>query len=139
MGGPDSAAKRNEAFIQEAKGGSLLACFVGAKMTNLLEPTRTDKALQLITKPESCSSHVNLETCSDILDSLSSGEFGQAGRSATDGFRSRCATLFPHSVKFRPPQEQQSTSPSKAQATSSVQQQGKNQNNESKMAAKVES
>ena len=27
--GPDSAAKRNEAFIQEAKGGSLLACFVG--------------------------------------------------------------------------------------------------------------
>ena len=33
----------------------------GAKMTNLLEPTRTDKALQLITKPESCSSHVNLE------------------------------------------------------------------------------
>jgi len=143
--GPDSAAKRNEAFIQEAKGGSLLACFVGAKMTNLLEPTRTDKALQLITKPESCSSHVNLETCSDILDSLSSGEFGPAGRSATDGFRSRCATLFPHSVKFRPPQEQQSTPPSspstppsKAQATSSVQQQGKKQN-ESKMAAKVES
>merc|ERR1711941_116297 len=106
---------------------------VGAKMTNLLEPTGTEKALQLITKPESCSSHVNLETCSDILDSLSSGEFGPAGRSATDGFRSRCATLFPHSVKFRPPQEQQSTppsstSPSKAQATSSVQQQGKNQN-----------
>ena len=27
--GSDSAAKRNEAFIQEAKGGSLLACFVG--------------------------------------------------------------------------------------------------------------
>ena len=27
--GQDSAAKRNEAFIQEAKGGSLLACFVG--------------------------------------------------------------------------------------------------------------
>ena len=49
------------------------------------------------------------QTCSDILDSLSSGEFGPAGRSATDGFRSRCATLFPHSVKFRPPQEQQST------------------------------
>ena len=27
--GSDSAAKRNEAFIQEANGGSLLACFVG--------------------------------------------------------------------------------------------------------------
>ena len=29
MFGPESVAKRNEAFIQEAKGGSLLACFVG--------------------------------------------------------------------------------------------------------------
>ena len=47
------------------------------------------------------------QTCSDILDSMAAGEFGSAGRSATDGFRSRCAKLFPHSVKFRPPQQQQ--------------------------------
>ena len=113
-------------------------------MTSLLEPARMEKALQLITKPESCSSHVDLkvrctedsrrlpnstrsnikstfisyplchtiplfifQTCSDILDSMTSGEFGPAGRSATDGFRSRCAKLFPHSVKFRPPHQQQ--------------------------------
>jgi len=152
MFGPESVAKRNEAFIQEAKGGSLLACFVGAKMTSLLEPTRMDKALQLITKPESCSSHVDLKTCSDILDSMASGDFGPVGRTATDGFRSRCEKLFPYSVKFRPPHQQQqhqttpqqppsssSTSPSKAQAASSGQQQQNNQNNESKMAAKVES
>ena len=30
-------------------------------MTSLLEPTRMDKALQLITKPETCSSHVDLK------------------------------------------------------------------------------
>ncbi len=48
-----------------------------------------------------------MQTCSDIYDSLSGGEFGAAGTAASDSFRERCAKLFPLAVKFRSEEEKQ--------------------------------
>ena len=48
--GSDSAAKRNEAFIQEAKGGSLLACFVGELSAAILGHFGTNISLYSMLK-----------------------------------------------------------------------------------------
>jgi hypothetical protein len=43
------------------------------------------------------------QICSEILDSLQSGDFGSPGKSCADDYRKTCSALFRHAAKFRNP------------------------------------
>lgn len=95
-----SAKARNDEFMQNHPD-SLDHRVIGAKMLALLEPSKLDNAVKVITQLDEKITDVSLQTCSEVFDLLQSGDLGPCGKNASDTYRATCQTRFPRALKFR--------------------------------------
>jgi len=97
-----SAKQGTEEFIQK-NSSSLQHLYVGGKLMALLEPSNTEKAVNLVTKLDSSLSNVSIQLCDDILENLTDGKFGSEGKNAVATYRKKCASHFELSSRFNDP------------------------------------
>jgi len=96
---PDSisgkaATEINNNFLQKHKK-NLPAVLVGAKVMALLEPPRSEEALNLVTKLDDSMEDRKLETCEEIFTSMQEGHFGFKGQEDSEKYKRSCREVFP--------------------------------------------
>jgi len=89
-----TATQLNDAFLAKYKN-DLAAQFIGAKMMMVMSDGNAEKAIKVATNLDSSLSNRNLEVCQGVLESLQDGDFGSAGKSASDNYKKSCCEIFP--------------------------------------------
>ncbi|XP_050441172.1 N-alpha-acetyltransferase 16, NatA auxiliary subunit [Adelges cooleyi] len=101
--GGRSAAEINTQFLAKHHK-SLPALVQGLKMKYKLDNSSQQEVLAQITKLDDSLEDVDIQTCGDILNSLSNGEFGEVG-SITEEYRKACYKRFPLATAFHTDQD----------------------------------
>ncbi|KAE9543851.1 hypothetical protein AGLY_001975 [Aphis glycines] len=98
-----SAAEINSQFLNKHHK-SLPALVQGLKMKYKLDNSTQQEVLDQITKLDDSLENVNIQTCTDILNSLINGEFGEVGDVAEE-YRKTCYKRFPLATAFHTDQD----------------------------------
>ncbi|KAJ8980902.1 hypothetical protein NQ317_011202, partial [Molorchus minor] len=104
------AKQLNKEFL-ETKSNSLRAVLEGAKMMYYLDNKSQSQALSLVTSHDNKYQDVNIEICTEILNSLRKGDFGSCDAQLEE-YVKKCNKRFPYTAAFKPPSEL--TSPSES-------------------------
>lgn len=81
---------------------SLPHLLAGAKMMYLLDPSMQDKAIAVATNLSEDLSGRSIQTCTDVMESLSRGDFGKC-EAAAEAYRSKSHSLHPYATAFISP------------------------------------
>lgn len=93
------ASQLNKQFL-EHKANSLPHRLQGAKLMYVLDPSREEEAVSIVTDLKNEMEGVTPEVSSKILKALRDGEFGEKGRQSVDLFKSACNLRFPFATDF---------------------------------------
>jgi len=94
--------ERNEEFMQEHKN-DYQSVVEGAKLAAIIDPEKCESAVTRLNNWDSSFSGLDIQTCSEVYDSLVKGYFGKAGKNAADLYRKKCSEHFKYASKFRDP------------------------------------
>uniref|UniRef100_A0A6P7GYM4 N-alpha-acetyltransferase 16, NatA auxiliary subunit-like n=1 Tax=Diabrotica virgifera virgifera TaxID=50390 RepID=A0A6P7GYM4_DIAVI len=95
------AVSLNKEFL-EKNSNSLGAVLEGAKVMYELDKKRQNEAISLATSLDNKYDDVNIEVCTDILKSLTNGDFGGCDAQLEE-YTKRCNVRFPYTAVFKPP------------------------------------
>merc|ERR1712071_705262 len=93
------ATQLNARFL-ERNANSLPHLFQGTKYMCVLDSSREEEAVSLVTDLKSGLEGVTPETCSKVLQALRDGDYGEKGRQSVDDFKSASHQRFPHATDF---------------------------------------
>lgn len=89
----------NKEFL-ERNANSLPHLLQGAKMMHFLNASREEEAASIVTRLSDAHTGVDPKTCSEVLEALKTGDFGETGRKAVDDFKAWCHERMPNAVDF---------------------------------------
>jgi len=93
------ASQLNKQFL-EHKANSLPHLLQGTKLMCMLEPSREEEAISMVTDLKTGLEGVTPQVCSKILKALRDGEFGEKGRQSVDHFKSASNLRFTFATDF---------------------------------------
>jgi len=96
----DKSADQLNRHLLELQANSLPHLFQGAKMMCFLNGDQEEEAVSIITNLSDHLQGVKLQTCTDILEALKSGQFGEKGRSVVEAFQQTCRRYLPLASAF---------------------------------------
>ncbi|XP_073497907.1 N-alpha-acetyltransferase 15, NatA auxiliary subunit [Phyllobates terribilis] len=99
--GETSPANFNNTFLKE-NIGSLSHRLSAAKMMYYLDPSSQKRAVELATALDESLTNRSLQTCTEVLEALHDGNFGE-NKEASESYRASCHKLFPYALAFMPP------------------------------------
>jgi len=100
-----TAAGFNSAFMA-ARPASLAAQLQGAKVLAVIAPGKTEEAAAAATALGEELEDRDLARCSAVLEALTLGDLGAAGKAKAEGYRSTCGQLFPLAQCFKDTQSE---------------------------------
>jgi len=89
-----SGKELNKEFLQSHKD-DLTAQVIAAKALADIDNKQMEEAILLATRLDSNLINRNLETCQGVLDMLVKGDFGTAGKVASEKYKEACREIFP--------------------------------------------
>lgn len=103
------AVELNSAYLAD-NAGHLPALQCGYKMLYLLDSSKQSECISNVTRLDQTLTGVSLATCTEILESLRSGDFGSVSEETIADYSARCGVRFPLASIFKPKQPEISSS-----------------------------
>lgn len=94
------AKQLNKEFL-ELNNSSVKAVYEGTKIMYYLDKSTQSQAIKLVTNIDNKYQDVDIQVCTDILNSLTNGEYGKCEEAIIEDFKKQCSARFPYAAAFK--------------------------------------